>query len=95
MDTTLLVRIGAITFVAVAITATMIGLTHEDEPAPVRSMSSPGVPADPLRADLRRCQLLGEAAVSDPGCLATWAESRDRFLGVAPAPAGPRDNGGR
>ncbi|PZO73890.1 MAG: bifunctional aldolase/short-chain dehydrogenase, partial [Mesorhizobium amorphae] len=32
---------------------------------------------DPLRQSLRRCQQLGEAAVSDAGCLATWAENRD------------------
>ena len=51
-------------------------------------------PADPLRQSLRHCQRLGEAAVNDPGCLATWAENRDRFLGRTPVPATPHQNGG-
>ena len=36
-----------------------------------------------------------EAAVNDPGCLATWAENRDRFLGRTPVPAAPHQNGGQ
>jgi hypothetical protein len=36
---------------------------------------------------------MGEAAANDPGCLAIWAESRDRFLGRTPTPAVPLDNG--
>jgi len=50
-----------------------------------RSAARPAAPlmpeADPLRAAQRRCQELGEAAASDPDCLAVWAETRDRFLG--------------
>ncbi|MGD9738989.1 MAG: putative entry exclusion protein TrbK-alt [Bauldia sp.] len=88
MDGKLLARLGAIVFVAVAITATAIEMTRkEEEPAgqvlrPVRD-----TPADPLREAQRRCQLLGEAAARDTECLRTWAETRDRFLGVTPAPA--------
>ena len=29
------------------------------------------------------------------GCLATWAENRDRFLGRTPVPAAPHQNGGQ
>ena len=95
MDGKLLARLGAIIFVAIAITATAIEMTRKDEPAPVRPASQLQPPADPLRQSLRRCQQLGEAAASDPGCLATWAENRDRFLRRTPAPAAPQSTGGQ
>ena len=87
MDGKMLARLGAIIFVAIAITATLIEMTREDEPAQNRPTPSFKPSADPLRQSLRRCQQLGEAAVSDPGCLATWAVNRDRFLDRTPVPA--------
>lgn len=88
MDGKLLARLGAIVFVAVAITATAIEMTRKEEERPVQAVRpSDDMPADPLREAQRRCQLLGEAAARDPDCLRTWAQTRDRFLGVAPAPA--------
>ncbi|UHD45238.1 putative entry exclusion protein TrbK-alt [Aureimonas altamirensis] len=95
MDGKMLARLGAIIFVAIAITATVIEMTRKDEPEAVTTAPQLQPPADPLRQNLRRCQRLGEAAVSDPGCLATWAENRDRFLGRTPAPATPQQNGGQ
>lgn len=94
MDGKMLARLGAIIFVAIAITATVIEMTRQDEPQRGRPAPELRRPADPLRQSLRRCQQLGEAAVSDPGCLATWAENRDRFLGRTPVPAAPHQNGG-
>lgn len=95
MDGKMLARLGAIVFVAFAVTATAIEMTRKEEaPAtePVRLLE----PArDPLREGQRRCQRLGEAAASDPACLAVWAESRDRFLGRTPAPAAPLASEGR
>lgn len=89
MDGKMLARLGAIVFVAIAITATVIELTRKDD-APVSSPAALSQPdRDPLREGQRRCQRLGEAAASDPGCLRVWAETRDRFLGRAPAPAAP------
>jgi conjugative transfer region protein TrbK len=54
MEGRALARIGAIVFVAFAITATVIELTREEEPA--RSApASPFAPSvDPLRAEQRR-----------------------------------------
>lgn len=90
MDGKMLARLGAIIFVSVAITATVVEMTREDgtTPAPAARQLQPSV-TDPLRAAQRRCQQLGEAATRDPDCLRVWAESRDRFLG-APTPAAPR-----
>jgi conjugative transfer region protein TrbK len=92
MDGKTLARIGAVVFVAVAITATVIELTRKEEaPATAATQSSPN--ADPLRAMLRRCRDMGEAAMRDPVCLRVWAENRDRFLGQGttpqPSPASP------
>ncbi len=91
MDGKVLARLGAIVFVAVAITATAIEMTRKEEaPAspPVRVLE----PArDPLREGQRRCQQLGEAAANDSECLRVWAETRDRFLGRSPAPVAPTE----
>jgi conjugative transfer region protein TrbK len=95
MDGKMLARIGAIIFIAIAITATVIEMTREEEPARVRPAPELQPEVDPLRLTLRRCQRLGEAATSDAECLSAWAESRDRFLGLSPAPAAPAVEGER
>jgi conjugative transfer region protein TrbK len=87
MDTKLLARIGAIVFVAIAITATAIEATRKDGPPETWSPSRPTVAhADPLRAELLRCQALGEAGPRDPACLHAWAENRNRFLAPGARP---------
>lgn len=94
MDGKMLARLGAIIFVAIAITATVIEMARQDEPMAGRPAPELQRPADPLRQSLRNCQRLGEAAASDPGCLAIWTEARDRFLGRTPAPVSPRASEG-
>ena len=77
------VQIGAVVFVAFAISATAMGLVQKDE-VQNPSIAQPKPPAaDPLRAELSRCQNLGEAGPRDATCLAAWAEARRRFLGNA------------
>jgi conjugative transfer region protein TrbK len=95
MDGKILARIGAIFFVTFAVTATAIELARKDEPPIYRSIAVPAeAAADPLKAELRRCQRLGEAGTSDSGCLQTWAENRDRFLGPSqPTPQAPGPQG--
>lgn len=89
MDGKLLARIGAIVFVAIAITATAIQMTRKDDvpaEAPARLVQPD---RDPLREGQRRCQQLGQKAADDAECLRVWAETRDRFLGRTRAPAAP------
>jgi conjugative transfer region protein TrbK len=95
MDGKVLARIGAVVFVAIAITATVIDMTRQEEP--LRPSTPPALqpPTDPLRATLRRCQQLGEAASNQADCLAAWAQSRDRFLGRPMTPAAPQGNEGQ
>ena len=89
MDGKMLARLGAIVFVAVAVTATAIEMTRKQD-APASPSALPLQPGgDPLRESQRRCQQLGQQAASDPECLRVWAETRDRFLGHAPAPVAP------
>ncbi len=83
MDGKTLARLGVVAFVAVAITASVIELTRKEETTEIRTVSRPHV-GDPgsLRATLRHCRDMGEAAGRDATCLKAWAESRDRFLGT-------------
>ncbi|RAZ88873.1 hypothetical protein DPM33_20775 [Mesorhizobium hawassense] len=93
MDGKILARIGAVVFVAVALTVTAIEMSSKDDEPDVRAARDRSIAAqDPLAAELRRCSGIGEAG--DPGCLKAWAESRRRFLGqrdtaTAPAPVAP------
>ncbi|MBN9673708.1 putative entry exclusion protein TrbK-alt [Roseibium aggregatum] len=81
MDGKMLARLAAIVFVAIAITASLIEMSRKNEAVPV--LTAPVAPSasDPLRTDLRRCQQMGRAALDDEDCLATWQQTRDRFLG--------------
>jgi conjugative transfer region protein TrbK len=82
MDGKMLARLGAVVFVAIALTVAAIDRTRQEDATPVaRSASGIEPPVDPLRAEQRRCQQLGEAAAGDAECLRVWAETRDRFLG--------------
>jgi conjugative transfer region protein TrbK len=88
MDSKLLARIGAIVFVAIAITMTAIEMSRSPErarevPVAVAETSA----TDPLLIELRRCQSLGQAGASDPDCLRAWAENRRRFLAPRARPA--------
>jgi conjugative transfer region protein TrbK len=89
MDTKPLARIGAVIFIAIAITMTAIKMSRAPEPA----REAPAVVADtaaatdPLLIELRRCQSLGQAGASDPACLRAWAENRRRFLAPGARPA--------
>ncbi|MEW4459967.1 putative entry exclusion protein TrbK-alt [Roseibium algicola] len=84
MDGRMLARLAAIVFVAIAITASLIEMSRKDEPVSVVAAPDAPLVSDTMRADLRRCQQMGRAAVDDEDCLATWQKTRDRFLGRDP-----------
>ena len=95
MDGKTLARLGAVVFVAIAVTATAIEMTRRDD-----RQNSPATQArsvterDPLDTELARCSGMGEAGARDPSCLKIWAENRRRFLGQpaptpTPAPSAP------
>jgi conjugative transfer region protein TrbK len=84
MDGKLLIRLGAVMFVTVAITAAVIELSRKDETltSPPEHLAQPE--HDLLREGQRRCQQLGQKAADDTECLRVWAETRARFLGRFP-----------
>ncbi|MBZ9956429.1 MULTISPECIES: putative entry exclusion protein TrbK-alt [unclassified Mesorhizobium] len=83
MDGKILARTVAGIFVAAAFAAAALGVSRKgDMPAGEGAHTTAGLMPDPLREGLRRCQLLGEAALRDDGCARLWAEQRDRFLGL-------------
>lgn len=94
MDTKLFARIGAVAFVAVAITMTALQLREEPVRAVPEVIDVTDPDSDPLSEQLRLCNAMGEAAARDPVCHAAWAEKRRRFLGMtgraepAPQPSG-------
>ena len=83
MDPSTLARVGAIVFIAIAITAAIIEATRTDASAPAPSATSVTMTdqRDPLGAELTRCSEAGEAATRDPACLKVWEQNRRRFLG--------------
>ncbi|KAB2681029.1 putative entry exclusion protein TrbK-alt [Brucella pseudintermedia] len=95
MDGKVLARLGAVVFVAIAITAAVIEMTRKEEPVDDFSTRIIEPPYDPLRAGQRRCQQLGATAATDAECLRVWAETRDRFLRPSPAPVSPASSEGR
>jgi conjugative transfer region protein TrbK len=89
MDGKMLARLGAVVFVGVAITATVMELTRKPEEPQVRTLVHERNHTDALRQVLRQCRDMGEAATRDPACLDVWAKARDRFLGQSPKPSQP------
>lgn len=83
MDGKALARIGAIVFVAIAITIAVVDATRKDEAPPSLAARVPTAvtTVDPLQAELGRCNDAGEEATHDPACLKAWAENRRHFLG--------------
>ena len=78
----LFARIGAIGFVAEALTMTALQLREEPKPVPVEVTTVLEPDGDPLPLRLRACAQMGELALSSPDCRAAWAEKRRRFLGL-------------
>uniref|UniRef100_B0SV68 Conjugal transfer protein TrbK n=1 Tax=Caulobacter sp. (strain K31) TaxID=366602 RepID=B0SV68_CAUSK len=88
MDGKMFARLGAVVFVAVAITATVVEMNRKEEPPLYRSLGQAATASpDPLRDELIRCTMIGEAGTRDPSCLRAWAENRQRFLAPGSRPA--------
>ena len=90
MDAKLFARIGAVAFVAIAITMSALQLREERVPTVPEVVDVTDPDSDPLPEQLRQCNAMGEAAARDPICHAAWVEKRRRFLGAkgeASAPA--------
>lgn len=88
MQTKTVVRIGAVAFVAIALTVSALQVRMSPGPVePERAAAPLAGGADPLLAELVRCQSIGAAGATDQDCLRAWAESRRRFLAPGARPA--------
>jgi conjugative transfer region protein TrbK len=81
MNLRLPARIGTLACFGIALAMGLLALRDEPTPVAPPPARATDAPKDPLLDKLRDCQLAGQAAGSDPGCLAAWAENRRRFLG--------------
>ena len=82
--TAIALGVGAALCGLAALLAAREGEELQSSPPAMQSVSS-----DPLVAEMRRCQLLGEPGAHDAGCLAAWAENRRRFLSLDRRPLAP------
>jgi conjugative transfer region protein TrbK len=83
MDTKLFARVGGVAFVAIALTMTALTLREGPEAARPETITVWEPDGDPLPAQLKACNEMGELALSSPDCRAAWTEKRRRFLGVS------------
>jgi conjugative transfer region protein TrbK len=84
MKGALLLRLGIGVLAFMAVLATLLEIAREDD-IDVQSIPFLTEKSDSLRAELQRCRDLGEADLTDQDCVATWIETRRRFLTPAPS----------
>lgn len=83
MRGTVLARLAAAAFLLIAVVVAIIEPGRQGEEVRAARPAA-SVVEEPVRAELRRCQALGEAALDDQSCLDAWAEKRRRFLETDP-----------
>lgn len=86
MGTKLFARIGAVAFVAIALTITALQLHEERKPEPTEAVTVVEPDGDPLPEMLRLCSELGQLAETTNECRRAWAENRRRFLAPGARP---------
>ena len=79
MKGALLLRLGIGVIAFMAVLGALLEVARDDM-INVRPVPNVTDNSDPLAEELRRCQSLGDAALDDQDCAATWTETRRRFL---------------
>jgi conjugative transfer region protein TrbK len=82
-------RAAGFILVAAAIVATAAHFDRREAQPQLITLPS-GSSADPLSAELARCQSIGMAAQTDAACAGAWAENRRRFFTYRSADGGAR-----
>jgi conjugative transfer region protein TrbK len=85
MDLNRFLRLGAAGLLGLALLGAAGALGDDDTPGPVLTFLAV-VPADPLAAELLRCQKLGSEAAGNPSCEEAWAENHARFFSPNTSP---------
>jgi len=84
MKGALLLRLGIGLLAFMAVLGALLEIARYDD-IEFRSIPKPTDANDPLRVELQRCRDLGDVALDDEDCAATWTETRRRFLNPAPS----------
>jgi conjugative transfer region protein TrbK len=79
MDLNTVFRLGAAGLSGLVLFGAVLALREPGAPEPIRNLPAV-VPADPLAAELTRCQKLGLEAAGNQACEDAWAENRARFF---------------
>jgi conjugative transfer region protein TrbK len=79
MDSNRVFRLGVVGLLGLALFGGVFALHGPGVPEPIRIFPAV-VPADPLAAELTRCQKLGLEAAGNQACEDAWAENRARFF---------------
>jgi conjugative transfer region protein TrbK len=79
MDSNTVLRVGAVGLLGLMLFGAALALREPDAPEPIRTFPAV-VPADPLAAELSRCQKLGLEAAGNQACEDAWAVNRARFF---------------
>ena len=88
---TQVLRLALVIAAGTALCAAAVGLGRGRE-AEVRAVPQAAA-LDPLAAEFRRCNGLGEAALVDDACVAAWREHRRRFFMDRSRPDAPPQPG--
>ncbi len=92
MDSKMLARLGALVFVAIALTATAIEMTRKE----TTLVAEPAALSNPREIRCARDSTGASSLVrprASDECMRVWAQTRDRFLGRSPSPAAPSAEG--
>jgi conjugative transfer region protein TrbK len=79
MDSNAVYRLRVAGLSGLVLFGAALALHEPDVPEPVRVFPA-AVPADPLAAELTRCQKLGLEEAGNQACKEAWAENRARFF---------------
>jgi conjugative transfer region protein TrbK len=79
MDPNMVLRLGAAGLLGLVLFGAAFALHELDVPEPIRVFPAV-VPADPLAAELTRCQKLSLEPAGNQACEEAWAKSRARFF---------------
>lgn len=90
VDSTVLVRFGALAFAVLAIVLAAVqldrGSARNASAERVVTVAPDADAVDPLAAELTRCRELTDPATVDEACHRAWAERRARFFGEEARP---------
>jgi conjugative transfer region protein TrbK len=79
MDSNAVLRVGSVGLLGLVLFGAAFALREPDATDPIRVFPAVA-PADPLAAELTRCQKLGLEAAGNQACEEAWAENRARFF---------------